>query len=173
LFTQVLGGLQLVAWLVTVQELAHALLLMQAKGVQSMSAGVTHLPWPSHIEAGVCEAAAEQLAALQKLPLAVLAHAPPTHLPVMPQVLVWVVAMHLPWGSGELSGTSTQSPAVARRLHAMHASSHALSQHTPWAQKPEAHSLARLQLAPRGSRPQDAPVQTLPVTHCVETVQLV
>lgn len=172
MFTQVLGGLQSVAWVATVHEFLHAL-LTQAEGVQSMSAGVTQLPWPSHWDPGVCEAALEQLAALQILPLAVLAQAPPTHLPVMPQGLVWVVAMHLPWGSGELSGTSTQRPAVARRLQAMHASPHALSQHTPWAQKPETHSLARLQLAPRGWRPQDggAPLQTLPFTHCVLLVQ--
>jgi hypothetical protein len=172
LFTQVLGEAQLIAWLVTVQEFVHTL-LTQAKGVQFTSAGVTHLPWPSHCEGGVSVAAPEQLAALQALPFGVEAHAPPTHLPVVPQVLVWVVTVHLPWGSGELSGTSTQRPAVAGRLQAMHTSPHALSQHTPWAQKPEAHSLPKLQLANKSLGPQDPPVQALGGTHWLLLVQLV
>ena len=85
-------------------------------------------------------------------------------------MLVWVVEVHLPCGSEELSGTETQRPGLAR-LQAMHSPAHPFSQHTPWAQKLDAHSLPRLQLAPRGLRPQDEAVQTLPGTHCVASVQ--
>ena len=47
----------------------------------------------------------------------------------------------------------------------MHAPVHALLQHTPWAQKPDLHSVPRPQIAPGGLRPQEAPVQTFPVAH--------
>jgi hypothetical protein len=75
------------------------------------------------------------------------------------------VATHLPCGSGALSATVVQSPGVALRLQAMHASVHALLQHRPWAQKPELHSVPALQIAPLGLRPQEAFVQTLPAVH--------
>jgi hypothetical protein len=84
--------------------------------------------------------------------------------PVVPQVLD-CVTRHLPCGSGALSATAVQSPAVALRLQAMHAPEHALLQHTPWAQKPDLHSGPRPQTAPMGLRPQEAPVHTFPVTH--------
>jgi hypothetical protein len=67
LFAQVAGEVQSVAWVATVHEFLHTL-LTQAKGVQSMGAGVSHVPWPSHCEAGVSEAP-EQLEALQFCPL--------------------------------------------------------------------------------------------------------
>ena len=47
----------------------------------------------------------------------------------------------------------------------MHAPVHAFSQHTPWAQKPDLHSVPAPQLAPGGLRPQEALVQTFPEAH--------
>ena len=73
-------------------------------------------------------------------------------------MLAWVTA-HLPCGSGALSATAMQNPAVVVRLQAMHAPVHAFSQHTPCAQKPDWQSLATLQLAPGGLGPQEAFVQ--------------
>jgi len=75
------------------------------------------------------------------------------------------VATHLPCGSGALSATAVHKPAVALRLQAMHASVHALLQHTPWAPKPDLHSVPALQIAPLALRPQEAPVHTFPVAH--------
>jgi hypothetical protein len=64
-----------------------------------------------------------------------------------------------------LSATAVQIPFVALRLHAMHGAVHALLQHTPWAQKPDWHSVPAPQFAPFGLRPQEAPVQTFPDAH--------
>jgi hypothetical protein len=54
----------------------------------------------------------------------------------------------------------------------MHASIHALLQHTPWAQKPDKQSLPALQLAPGGLGPQEAFAQKLPATHWLSLVQV-
>jgi hypothetical protein len=81
--------------------------------------------------------------------------------PVVPQE-VGAVTAHWPWGSGARSGTAVHVPAEAVRLQARHAPVHALSQHTPWAQNPDAHSLAAAQSAPRGLRPHEPLVQNSP-----------
>jgi hypothetical protein len=51
----------------------------------------------------------------------------------------------------------------------MHASVQALLQHTPWAQKPDLHSVPALQSCPEDLRPQeedeDVIVQTFPAAH--------
>jgi hypothetical protein len=83
---------------------------------------------------------------------------------VVPQLVSWVTT-HLPCGSGALSATAVQKPAVVARLQAMHAPVHAFSQHTPWAQNPDWHLVPTLQLCPLGSRPQEESVQTLPGAH--------
>lgn len=77
-----------------------------------------------------------------------------------------LVATHLPWGSEAPSGTAVQVPAEARRSQAMQEPVQALSQQTPCAQKPEAHSLAAAQSAPRGLRPHEPPAQNSPGAHC-------
>lgn len=99
-------------------------------------AGVLQAPLPSQVEAGVTEDALAQTAALQFTPLSRYAQAPPTQFPVVPQALV-VFATHLPCGSGALSATALQVPTFSGRLQAMHPSVQAVSQHTPWAQKPD------------------------------------
>jgi hypothetical protein len=90
---------------------------------------------------------------------------------VVPQVFAGVTTQ-MSCGSGALSATVVHVPAVAVRLQAMHASVHRLSQHTPWAQKPETQSAPTLQFAPRGLRPQDEFWQKFPVTHCLSLTQM-
>jgi hypothetical protein len=89
---------------------------------------------------------------------------------VVPQV-VERVAVQMPCGSGALSATVVQSPRVVVRLQAMHAPVHALSQHTPWAQKPVSHSFPALQGAGGDLRPQEELAQNLPVMHCWSLLQ--
>jgi hypothetical protein len=48
----------------------------------------------------------------------------------------------------------------------MQASEQAELQQIPCAQKPDLHSLASLQSAPGGLRPQEPLTQKLPVVHC-------
>jgi len=91
---------------------------------------------------------------------------------VVPQVAEAVMA-HFPCGSGARSATAVQVPADAVRSQAMHASVQALSQHTPWAQKPDAHSLAAAQSAPRGLRPQEPFSQNWPLAHSALVLQAV
>jgi hypothetical protein len=90
---------------------------------------------------------------------------------VVPHVFAWA-ATQMPCGSGALSATAVHVPAAAVRLQAMQASVQALSQHTPWAQKPDRQSVPTLQFAPRGLRPQDEFWQKLPVTHCLSLTQM-
>jgi hypothetical protein len=49
----------------------------------------------------------------------------------------------------------------------MHAPVQALSQQTPWAQKPDAQSLPSVQSAPRGLRPHEPLTQNSPGAHSV------
>lgn len=87
---------------------------------------------------------------------------------MVPQVFD-CVATQIFCGSGALSATAVQIPLVALRLHDMHAAVHALLQHTPWAQKPDLHSVPAPQSCPGFLRPQeeeeDVIVQTFPVAH--------
>jgi hypothetical protein len=108
----------------------------QMKFPQARLAGVLQTPLPSQVEAGMTVVVPPQAAALQLTPLSTNAQDPPTQFPVVPQVEV-AVARHLPCGSGALSATAVQVPTFPIRLQDLHASEHALSQHTPWAQKPD------------------------------------
>jgi hypothetical protein len=47
----------------------------------------------------------------------------------------------------------------------MHAPVHAFSQHTPWAQKPDWHSVPMLQGCPFWILPQEELAQTFPEAH--------
>jgi hypothetical protein len=163
--TQVLGARQSWACVATVHVVLHAP-ATQAKLPQSWSLGVMQAPLPSQVAAGVTE---DVLAQMDGLQLAVeYEQAPFRQFPVVPQLLDGV-ATHLRCGSGALSATARQSPRVAVRLQAMHASVHPLLQHTPWAQKPDLHSVPALQSCPEDLRPQeedeDVIVQTFPDAH--------
>jgi hypothetical protein len=69
-------------------------------------------------------------------------------LPVIPQTFCDVPFTHTSCGSGAPSGTATHRPSVLVWLQAMQAPEQAELQHTPWAQKPDSHSLPALQAAP-------------------------
>gem|GEM_PF-4341264 len=82
LLTQVLGGTQSASE-VHVDLQAAAL---QTKVPQEALLGVTHVPAPSHVDAGVCSEGEEHTAGLQFLPLSYRAQAPALHVPVVPHV---------------------------------------------------------------------------------------
>jgi len=163
-FTQVAPGTQSDASVAGVHVFLQAPSL-HAYGTQDVVlVGGTHA-LPSHVGAGVSKpAVAAQVGVPQGVPLSYVAHAPPRQIPVVPHVEGAVVA-HLPCGSGELSVTRVQVPAVAVRLHAMHALVHALAQQTPWAQMPDLHSSFWLQSVPFTFCPHEAFWQKLPVVH--------
>jgi hypothetical protein len=133
-FTQVLGAVQS-AFVVHVFTHIKAL-VSQRPGAQFTLPGVTQVPLPSHFDCGLTAGSGgppvTQLAALQTVLDENLAHWPAAHAPVVPQV-VWAWVAHLPCGSLPLC-TSLHLPSDPFRLHALHASVQALSQHLPWAQ---------------------------------------
>jgi hypothetical protein len=89
LLTQVLGDVQSAS---VVQVDLHAAVL-QMKVPQEISTGVTQVPAPSHVEAGIWAAVEAHTAALQFLPLSKSAQAPPLQEPVVPQVAC-AITMH-------------------------------------------------------------------------------
>jgi hypothetical protein len=101
--TQVLGDTQSLS---VTQILSHAAEL-QMKVPQDWFCGVTHVPRPSQVEAGVSDEFVAQLAALQLLPSTTYAHFPDWHRPVVPQV-DFAVTAHRPCGSGAPSATAVQ-----------------------------------------------------------------
>lgn len=82
-FTHVLGGVQSCASVAAVQLLLHAA-FWQAKAPHDWLAGVTQVPAPSQVEAGVTDDEVAQTAGLQRIPLSCTAQVPPRHTPVMP-----------------------------------------------------------------------------------------
>jgi hypothetical protein len=66
-----------------------------------------------------------------------------------------------PAGSATPVGTFVQAPSVPVSAHDWQAPEQALSQHTPCAQKVEAHSPPAEQEAPLFFRPHELPLQTL------------
>jgi len=85
-FTQVVGDRQSLS----VAQATRQLLLRQVKVPQDTTAGVTQLPMPSQVDAGVRDEMFTQLAALQVVPLATYAQVPHQHAPVVPQVALSV-----------------------------------------------------------------------------------
>ena len=100
-------------------------------GGQAIFVGGTHLPLPSHADAGVDDKrSVAQCAALQFFPLSTSAHAPDLHSPVVPQVAGAVTAQ-MPCASGVPSATAVHVPVEADRLHVKQAPVQALLQQTP------------------------------------------
>lgn len=77
----------------------------------------------------------------------------------------------LPAGSGFPVWTLLQVPSVPLSAQDLHAAVQAVSQQTPWAQKPLPHSPAFEQEAPFDFLPHELPLQTNGVRHCVLVVQ--
>jgi hypothetical protein len=112
----------------------------------------------------VTEDVVAQEAALQLVPLSKSAHFPLKQVPVVLQVSD-DFAVQMFCGSWDLSATAVQWPGAAFRLHSMQAPRHALSQHAPWAQKVDRHSVPTLHSAPPSLGPQEALVQNFPEMH--------
>jgi hypothetical protein len=168
---QVLAPAQSVACDATVHDDLQEVWLVRShwKVPHDLFDGVTQAPLPSQLEAGVTDEVPDgQLAALQFCPLGQNAHAPPLHIPVVPQVGD-LLAAQMFCGSGLPSGTAVQMPGDPVRLHAMQAPLHAVLQHTPWAQIPERHSFPAPQSAPPGARPHLPLTQPLGGWHWVNS----
>jgi hypothetical protein len=144
----------------------------QRNGKHELAAGVTHAPAPSHVDAGVYVAPdpeVGQLASPQGVPCANFWQAPASHMPFVPQLAAPSAAQVLE-GSGAPGGTSPQTPIAPGSAHDLHAPAHAVEQHTPCAQKVEAHSVASEQNEPMGFLPHELPTHTLGVRQAVLVV---
>jgi hypothetical protein len=164
--SQVLGATQSASLAHEVRQAPAA----HMNGKQGRLAGVTHVPFPSHSDAGVNVEVLGQDGSTHFTPLGQLAHAPAWHLPVVMQVLTGLAA-HISCGSGAPPVTPVQIPALPGRLQAVQAPLQSLLQQTPCAQKPDRHSPAPAQAAPAGLRPQVPLRQTLPVMQSPSFVQ--
>ena len=130
-------------------------------GKQELAGGVTQVPAPSQVDAGVSVIPlAGQLAAPHGVPCAYSWQAPAAHLPFVAQVPVMLTQV---WaGSGLFTGTLVQVPIVPDSAHDRHALAQAVAQQTPCAQLPDMHSARSEQNAPGGFRPHELPTHTLP-----------
>jgi hypothetical protein len=70
------------------------------------------------------------------------------------------------------AGTVEQVPAVPVSAQDLHRSVQAVWQQTPWAQKPERQSSPKVQVEPAGFFPQLMLLQTLPIEHSADVVQV-
>ena len=107
---------------------------------------------------------AGQLAPPHDVPCAYLWQAPASHIPFVPQV-DGASTTHMAAGSGAPAATLVHWPMLEPRAHERHDPVHAVAQHTPCAQKPEAHSLMSEQKAPMGFLPHDCPTQLFGATQ--------
>lgn len=140
-------------------------------GKQELAAGVTHAPLPSQVEPGVkVVVPGKQLEPAHAVPCAYFWQAPPWHLPVRPQ-LAGPLSTQISAGSGVPLGTVEQVPSAPGSAHDEHAPAQALSQQTPWAQKPVWHSFATEHEAPRIFLPHELPLHTLGETQFASAVQ--
>jgi hypothetical protein len=125
----------------------HArLAVSQPYGSQSELVTVRQTPAPSHVRAGV-SVEPVQLPCTHRVPLAYCWHAPiPLHMPLVPHVVA-PASMHCVAGTGGIpAGMLLHVPAEDARAHDWQVPVHAVAQHTPWAQNPDAHSLAPAQV---------------------------
>jgi hypothetical protein len=99
-----------------------------------------------------------------------LRQAPASHLPSVPQPFG-------PWstqvlaGSGAPGGTLAQTPIDPERAHDRHAPAQAVTQQTPWAQLPDAHSPGAEQKEPIIFWPHELTLHTLGATQFASLVQ--
>ena len=164
-FTQVLGALQSPS---VVQMVRHAL-PVHMKLPQDRSAGVTHIPVPLQVDAGLADEDDAQVASMQRAPAAQRAQAPPWQRPVVPHVSCTVIAQMV-CGSMVPSLTIVHTPMLPCRSHDTQAVLQAELQHTPWAQCFDEHSVSSVHSAPKGLRPQEPLTQTLPGVQSVSFV---
>jgi hypothetical protein len=130
-------------------------------GKQELIAGVSQAPLPSQAELGVKFVVdAGQLESMHGVPFRYFWQAPAWHLPFVPHEAP-PMSLQMPAGSLAPVETFVQAPSVPDMAHDWHAPVQALSQHTPWAQKPEPHSVPAEQDAPGFLSPHELPLQTL------------
>jgi hypothetical protein len=130
-----------------------------------VAAKVTQVPAPSHFEAAVnVVEPAGHVASPQDSPWAYFWQAPASHMPFVPQVVDACTAQ-VPEGSGAPVATFVHWPIVPAIAHDLHAPTHADAQQTPWAQVPEAHSLASEQNEPLPFLPHELASQVLGATQ--------
>jgi hypothetical protein len=152
------------------QSPSAAQLALQAEaphrnGKQDVAAGVTHSPAPSHVEPGVnVVPPTGQVASPQGVPCANFWQAPAAHMPLVPHVEA-ALATQLFAGSGAPVATSPQVPIAPASAHDLQAPAQAVEQQTPWAQKPEVHSVASEQKAPTAFVPHELDWQTFGGMH--------
>jgi hypothetical protein len=97
----------------------------------------------------------------------------PLHTPFVPQVLA-PASMHWLAGVGGIPiGMLLQVPADPVSAHDWQVPVHAVAQHTPCAQKPDAHSVAPAHVCPSGFLEQVPPLHTLGATQSALVVQVV
>jgi hypothetical protein len=143
----------------------------QVKGAQELAVGVTQVPAPSQLEAGVkVVPLLGQVAPAHGVPCTYFWQAPAWHLPLVPQLgPPWSV--HDSAGSGIPVGTAVQLPRLPDSAHDSQALAQADTQQTPCAQLLDWHSDLVEQNAPLGFSPHELLVQTLPVEQSVPSAQ--
>ena len=128
-------------------------------------------PAPSHSCGGLYVDPVHD-AATHCVPVTCLRHAPaPLHVPSLPQVDA-AAAGHWPATTG---GSPAETGEHVPLLHAMHVPVHAVLQHTPCTQKPDAQSAPTPDghRPPMGILPQLMATHVLPVTHSLVIVHVV
>jgi hypothetical protein len=85
-------------------------------------------------------------------------------MPFVPQ-LDGLCTAQVPDGSGALAATFTHWPMAPAIAHDLQEAVQAVEQHTPCAQKPDAHSLSLEQKAPTSFLPHELPAHVLGATH--------
>jgi hypothetical protein len=153
-------------------QLPRQALPSQRKGAQLVVAPATQVPEPLQVDAAVKELPpAGQAAGLHTEPAAYLRQLPwPSHLPSFPQ-LAAPASVQMPAGSLAPASTRLQRPGDPGRLQDRQAPLQALSQQTPWAQKPDSHSPPAEQAPPFVFLPHEPPWHEVPAEHPVLAVQ--
>jgi hypothetical protein len=101
-----------------------------------------------------------ELPVVHRVPVARVAQPPrPSQRPVAPQV-PGPESAHVPAGSAPPGGTAVQVPIVSGSAHDVHGARQPMSQQTPWAQFPVAHSPVSEQRAPGSFLPHVPPLHT-------------
>jgi len=95
----------------------------------------------------------------------------PSQPPVIPQ-LAAPSFLQLPVGSEPLAATGAHVPSDVFVAHDMHVPPQLVRQHTPWAQKPVAHSEPSLQVAPGDLSPHEPPTHTAGATQSPSAVHV-
>jgi hypothetical protein len=135
----------------------------QIEGLQVMGEPARQLPLPSQLDAGT-RPPAEQEDWPQLVPDLCLAQPPsPLQVPSCPQV-AGTSCLQMLCGSAPPWTTTPHSPLVSGCAQLTHAPLHAVLQHTPSAQKPDAHSAAHPHAAPSGLVP---PAWQVPVASVI------